>query len=148
MAFIVTLVDDTFKDPCRHLERTPKVGSSVGALAAALGEIPDTTSTKPVQRMLAGLESTYLEIGIPASLPCSPDDFYLWQDSPNGDWWVQGLNETVAVWIMDVSGQSFVVASHSYPGSGAAAKAELQGILDSIAFSSAPGQPSPTPAAS
>ena len=142
------LVDDTFKDPCRHLERSPQLGSSVAALATALGQIPETTSTEPAQTTLAGLQSTYLEIGVPASLPCSPDEFYLWQDSPNGDWWVQGLNETVAVWILEVGGQRLVVATHSYPGSDPAAKAELQGILDSIEFDTAPVQSSPTPAAS
>ncbi len=134
MAFIVSTVDNTFKDPCRHVERSPKIGSTVAALAAALGEVPDTTATKPVQTTIAGRQATYIELAIPASLPCRPSDFYLWQDSPNGDWWVQGLNETARVWILEVGGQRVAFLAHSYPGSGDGAKAEFQKILDSVVF--------------
>ncbi len=84
MAFVVSLVDDTFADPCAHNPRSPKVGSTIEALAKALGEIPDTTATKPVQTTIAGHTATYVELAIPASLPCDPSQFYLWQDSPGG----------------------------------------------------------------
>jgi hypothetical protein len=144
-AFIVSLVDNTFKDPCTHIQRSPKIGSTVGALATALREIPNTTATAPVQTTLAGLAATYVTIAVPASLPCDPSQFYLWQDSPNGDWWSQGLNETVGVWILEAGGRRVVLATHSYPGSGAAAKAELQGILDSIVFDAASSSASPAP---
>ena len=97
MAFVVSLVDNTFKDPCAHVQQSPKIGSTVAALATALGEVPNTTATKPVQTTIAGHEATYIEAAIPATLPCNPSSFYLWQDSPGGDWWAQGLNETARV---------------------------------------------------
>jgi hypothetical protein len=134
MAFIVSAVDNTFADPCSHRQRSPKVGSTTADLAKALGEIPNTTATAPVQTTIAGHPATYMEIAIPASLPCAPSEFYLWQDSPGGYWWVQGLGETARVWILEVAGQRVAFVTHSYPGSGTEAKAVFKKILDSIVF--------------
>ena len=134
IAFFASLVDNTFKDPCSHLERTPKIGSTVEALATALGEVPNTTTTKPLQTTIAGHEATYIELTIPASLPCEPNKFTLWQDSPGGDWWVLGVNEQIRVWILDLGGQRVAIAARSWPGTSEEAKAELQEILDSIVF--------------
>ena len=148
IGLFVSIVDNTFSDPCLHVERSPKVGRTVAEAAAALGAIPNTTSTPPVQTTLAGHPATYLELTIPASLPCAPDQFYLWQDSPNSDWWATGLNEVIRVWFVDIGGQRVAIAARSYPGTGDEAKAELQGILDSIVFDGATSQPSTSPAAS
>jgi hypothetical protein len=137
MAFVVSVVDNTFEDPCTHRQRSPKVGSTVTDLAAALGRIPDTSATNPVQTTIAGHEATYIEIAIPASLPCVPSEFYFWQDSPDGYWWVQGLNETARIWILEVAGERVTFLAHSYPGSGDNAKAEFQKILDSVVFDGA-----------
>jgi hypothetical protein len=87
MAFFVSLVDNTFKDPCGHVPRNPRIGATVPDLATALGEIPGTTATKPVATSIAEYPATYVELGIPASLPCPPNQFYLWQDSRDGFWW-------------------------------------------------------------
>lgn len=132
MALRVTLVDNTFKDPCAHVERTPKVGSTVEALTTALREIPNATATKPVQKTIAGRTATYVELAFPASLPC--ERFYLWQDSPGGDWWLNGPDQLVQVWILEVGGQRVTLSALSYPTTPETAKAELQGILDSIVF--------------
>jgi len=137
MAFVVSTVDNTFKDPCAHVQRSPKIGSTVEALATALGEVPNTTATKPVQTRIAGHEATYIELAIPASLPCEPSEFYLWQDSPGGYWWVQGLNETARVWILDVGGRRVTFLAHSYRGSGDNPKAVFQKILDTVVFDKA-----------
>jgi hypothetical protein len=138
MAFVVSLIDNTFKDPCLHVERSPKVGPTAADAAAALGEIPNLTATAPVQTTIAGRAATYIELTVPAALPCAPDHFYLWQDSPGGDWWVQGLNETARVWILEVGSRRVAILTHAYAGSSADAKAEFQNILDSIVFDSAP----------
>jgi len=148
MAFVVSEVDNTFADPCTHTQLTPKVGPTVADLATALGAIPNTTATAPVQTTIAGHQATYIEIEIPASLPCAPSNFYLWQDSPNGYWWVQGYGETARVWILDVGGRRVTFLAHSYPGSGANAKAEFEAILNSVVFDVPSTQPSTSPAAS
>ena len=134
VGFFLSLLDNTFKDPCTHVQRSPKIGSTVADAAAAIGEIPDTTATKPLQTTFVGHPATYLELRIPASLPCAPDQFYLWQDSPGGDWWALGLNATIRVWILEVGGLRVAIAARSYAGSSAELKTELQQILDSIVF--------------
>jgi hypothetical protein len=144
--FFVSLVDNTFQDPCSHTQRSPKIGSTVEAKAAALGEIPDTTATAPVQTTVAGHEATYVEVSIPAPLPCAPDEFYLWQDSPDGDWWVTAHPQVVRIWILDVEGQAIAIAARTFPGTTDETKTELLRVLDSIAFDAASTQPSTTPA--
>ena len=145
LGFFVSLLDDTFQDPCSHTsQRSPKIGSTVAAAATALGQIPHTTATQPVQTTIAGQAATYLELTLPASLPCAPNDFYLWQDSLNGDWWAQGLDETLRIWILEVQGQRVVMASRSWPGTSEVAKAERQRMLDSIVFGLPSTQPRPT----
>jgi len=62
------------------------VGPTVNDLVTALGEIPSTTATEPVETTLAGYAATYMELQIPASLPCGRFRFVLWQDSPGNDW--------------------------------------------------------------
>jgi hypothetical protein len=137
MAFVVSVVDNTFADPCSHRQRSPKVGPTVGDLASALGKVPNTTATVPVKTTIAGHEATYIELAIPASLPCDLDEFYLWQDSPGGYWWAQGLNETARVWILDVGGRRVTFLAHSYAGSGADAKAVFETILNTAKFEGA-----------
>jgi hypothetical protein len=137
MAFVVSLVDNTFKDPCAHVQQSPKLGSTVADLATALGKVPNTTATKPVQTTIAGHQATYIELALSATLPCDPSEFYLGQDSPGGDWWAQGLNETARVWILEVGGRRVAFLAHSYPGSGADPKAVFQSILDTVVFDGA-----------
>jgi hypothetical protein len=136
VGFRVTLVDNTFKDPCSHVQRSPKVGSTVEALTTALGEVPDTRATEPVQTHIAGHEATYMELTTQASLPCEPDQFYLWQDSPSGHWWLNGPDQVIQVWILEVGGQRVTISALTYPGTTEQAKSELQVILDSIVFDS------------
>ena len=147
MAFVVSVVDDTFSDPCAHIERDPKVGPTIADLAKALTEIPNTTATAPVLTTIAGHQATYVEISIPASLPCAPSEFYLWQDSPHAYWWVQGLNETARVWILEVAGLRVAFLTHAYPGSGADPKTRFQQILDSAVFDNAATGSSASPTA-
>jgi len=140
VGFFLSLVDDTFQDPCAHVARSPKVGPTIADAAAAIGAIPGTSATQPVQATFAGHPATNLELMIPASLPCAPDQFYLWQDSPDGDWWALGLNATIRVWILEVGGRRVAVAARSYPSSSADLRTELQQVLDSLAFETPNGQ--------
>jgi hypothetical protein len=146
--FFVSLVDNTFEDPCTHLQRNPKLGTTVDALTTALAEIPNTTASQPVQTTIAGQAATYVELTIPSSLPCAFDNFYLWQDSKDGDWWALAPNELIRVWILQVQGHRVAIAARSWPQSTEQSKAQLQGVLDSIVFTGASVQPSASPAAS
>lgn len=134
IAFVASLVDNTFSDPCAHVEREPKVGPTVDDLIAALGEIPNTTANEPVDTTLAGYTATSIELQIPASLPCTLNQFILWQDSPGNDWWAQGANDRMRIWVLEVGGERVAIAAHMYPDTSEQAKAELEEVLDSIEF--------------
>jgi hypothetical protein len=136
MSFFVSLIDNTFADPCVHTQRTPKIGSTVEAAATALGQIPGVTAKAPVQVTVAGQAATYVELLGPATLSCAEP--YLWQDSKDSDWWLLAPNQTVGVWILEVEGQRVAVAARSLPETTAATKAEFQAILDSMVFTAAP----------
>ena len=130
VGLFVSLLDNTFKDPCLHIERSPKVGPTVADAAAALGQIPHTSATAPVQMTFAGHTATYLE---PRSRHrCPPPN----QFSCGGSRWVGG-GAWARVGILEVQGQRVVLASRSWPGTSGAAKAERQAILDSIVFQAA-----------
>lgn len=136
--FFVSVVDNTFSDPCGFVPRSPKVGSTVAEVATALGEIPDTTASPPDQTTLAGYATTYIELTLDDPLPCELREFYLWQDSPNNLYWPQDPDETLGVWIVDVGGVPVVIATRTYPDTSDASRAELQQALDSIVFETAP----------
>ncbi len=143
-SFIVGLVDNTFEDPCLHIQRNPKVGPTAEDLATALGEIPGTTASEPVQTTIAGYDATYVEVTHPGPPPC--DEFVWYQESPGEYWWVLEADERFSVWIFEVDGQRVAIGARSYPGTSQQAKDELRDILDTIVFDS-PTQPtsSPTP---
>ena len=69
IGFNLSVIDDTFADPCKHQARDPKIGSTVAARAAALGEIPGVSTKAPVQTTIAGREATYIELTIPRRCP-------------------------------------------------------------------------------
>ena len=144
----VSLVDNTFSDPCAHIQRVPKVGPTVADLATALGEIPGTSATAPIQATVGGNVATSIEVTLPASLPCAPEQFYYWQDSPDNDWVSLRPDERLRVWIVEAGGERVAIAARMDPTTTEAEKAELQRIVDSIVFDTASPQPSATPAAS
>lgn len=92
----------------------------------------------------AGYDATYVELAFPTSLPCTPVQFYLWQDSPDAYWWLNGPDQVIQVWILEVGGQRVTISTYTYPGTTDEAKAELQAILESIVFDSPATSPSPS----
>jgi len=138
--FFLTVVENTFEDPCALVERVPNVGSSVQALATALGEIPDTTSAAPARVSIAGHEATYVELTGPTPLPCQPDEqFCLFAESTSDacSWWLTDAGEQLRVWILEVAGDRVVIAARSWPDTSEVAMDELLRILDTIRFDAA-----------
>ena len=140
-AFFVSVIDNTFSDPCLHIQRDPQVDTTVAAWLTAIGDIPHIGTTEPVRTTIAGYEADLIEITIPASLPCLPDRFYLWQDSPQNYWWVGAAGETIRVWVLEVGGQPVAIAGRTVPATTSALDAELLAVLDSIVFEE-PARPS------
>jgi hypothetical protein len=138
-AMFATVLTTTFPDPCSHVPRSPNV-RTVAEAATALGELGGVTTTTPVQAQIAGRDATLVELTMPASMPCAPDQFYLWTDDPavEGGWWALAPSETIRVWVLDVGGKVVTIAARTYPGTTDATKADLQAALDSLAFDTTP----------
>jgi hypothetical protein len=127
-------VDNTYTDACAHKLRNPVVGPTVEDLVQALGELPNTTATEPVDATLAGYPARYLVLTSDDSLPCAPSEFYFWQDPGGGQNWAQSPGQVVRTWVFEVDGTRIVASALSYPTASVAALAEQQSILDSIQF--------------
>ncbi len=73
-AINLTIFDDVYVDPC-HSDKgflSPRPGSSVDALAAALAKMPNVKPTKPVKGTIGGQAAKQLTLTAPASATCSP----------------------------------------------------------------------------
>lgn len=137
-AFFVSVVDNTFSAPCGHVGRSPKVGETVEAVVSALGGIPGSVATAPVETTLGTHEATSIELTTEPALPCAPSDFCWWQDSPGNYWWALSADETIAVWILEAEGRPIVIAARTYPGTSDAVRAELEAALASIELAETP----------
>jgi len=101
--------------PCRDRTRVP-VGPTARDLADALAAQPVFTATAPSPTAMAGRAGVSLELRIPNGVNSSACDggFVAGFTSTSRfpDWYVYGESGKVAqLWILDVDGQRFVVAS-------------------------------------
>jgi hypothetical protein len=119
----------TYSDPCAEVPVDPAIGPTVDDLVQALREIPNITTTEPVNTTFGGLPATYLEMTSDDTLPCSEEEFWIW-DGNN----TQGLGQIVRTWVLEVDGSRIVASALRYPGATEEMLAEQQSILDSIQF--------------
>jgi hypothetical protein len=153
MSVSLHAVANTFADPCGQEPHDPVIGPTVDDLVEVLGQIPNTTSTKPVDATLGGLPARYIEMTSDDPLPCSPSRFFVWETPTGGLNGAQGEGQIVRAWIVALEerctdddplnahderqcvGPFRIVASAlSYPSASAGVLAEQQSILDSIQF--------------
>jgi hypothetical protein len=119
----------TYSDPCAHALVDPPVGPSVDDFVQALREIPNMTTTEPAETTLGGLPATYLEMTSDDALPCSPNEFWIWDGNT-----AQGPGQVVRTWVLELDGRRIVASALRYPGATEEMLAEQQSILDSIEF--------------
>jgi len=129
--------DNTYADPCGHVLRTPKVGPAVEDLIAAFAEIPNLTSTEPVQTTLGGRPATYIELTMDDELPCAANSFYLTGDEQGFYSFIDGPGQVIRTWVLDVDGTRVVAWAFHFPEATADGLAEEQAILDSVEFEAA-----------
>ena len=143
----LTRVGNTFEDPCANIERDPPIDPTVEAAATALGEIPGTLATAPVETTIGAYDATYLELTIPGSLPCEPGPFNLIKETPGGEpsFWAVERDEVILFWIVDVGGEPTAIAGRTFATTSDATRAELEAIVDTIVFDepSTPSSASP-----
>ena len=92
-------------------------------------EIPNISTTEPTSATLGGLPATYLEMTTDDTLPCAPNEFYIWDGN-----YTQGPGQIVRTWVLEVNGSRVVASALRYPEATQEMLAEQQSILDSLQF--------------
>jgi len=134
----VTIFNDVFADPC-HSDKgflSPRPGSSVDALAAVLGKMPNVKPTKPVKGTIGGQAARQLTLTAPAiSATCALDPasglFKTWE-LPLGAVGGMAPGQQDRVWILSVGSTRVVIDAQEPVVQDAALHAEIQSILDSL----------------
>ncbi len=132
MSFLI--FDSVYADACHYDKGLAHPGPTVDALATALATMPGLDATTPTDVTLGGYQGKQLTLTAPASTAgctLAPDGYAIWQ-LPLGAIHSMMPGERDRVWILDVDGQRLVIDAAEVPGQTAEAKAEIQGILDSI----------------
>jgi hypothetical protein len=150
-------VVDVYANSCRWLGPRIHPGPTVDGLAAVLAGRPLRNATAPVAVSVGGYHGKFLEWSVPSNVNFSDCDrdpgdnisyfeswtgLMLWNApwNPEGttDRYQQGPGQVDRIWILDVEGRRLVIDATYMPGSTDQDRADLQQIVDSIAF--APGQ--------
>jgi hypothetical protein len=112
LAISLWVVTGVFKDACVATEQLP-AGDSVRSLADAFLRQKVTSVTRPRPVTLAGYDGLYLEIRAPAKLDysrCNDAELNFWESTPAGERWTRMPAMRDRLWILDVDGQTMVLA--------------------------------------
>ncbi|MDX1469314.1 MAG: hypothetical protein R3258_08225 [Acidimicrobiia bacterium] len=123
-------------DPC---ERAGGVAvGSFDALAEALVDLPDISSTGPVDTTLGGLPAQRVDLTVAAGFDASscnaPGGLQIWYSELAGNYFVLLDDHTASVYIIEVAGQRQVYVTSVRNGATEQAIAELRSITESIHF--------------
>ena len=132
-------VANVFVDPCQWVLFDPPVGPSVDELASAWAKVPAVEVTSTSDVTVDGYVGREVEFTVPNydASECKQNMFGLWQDSLGSvgnipDYWAQGPNVHLQLWILDVDGTRLVIKASYFPNTSEQDRADLEEILDSI----------------
>ncbi|MDX1469312.1 MAG: hypothetical protein R3258_08215 [Acidimicrobiia bacterium] len=114
------------------------VGPSVGDLAQALLGLANVAATGPVDTTLGGLPAQRVDLtfadGFDASGCNAPGGLQVWYSQPADNYFVLLDDNTTSVYILEVDGKRQVYVTSVRNGASNQAVAELEAIIESIAF--------------
>jgi len=113
------------RDPCLTTDLID-TGSTVDGFADAIATHPVLDATDPVDISLDGYSGKYVDLRLPADLPCA--EFRPWEPGI----YAQGPSHQWHLWILEVAGTRVVIGTMDYPGTSAQHRAELEAMVDSI----------------
>jgi hypothetical protein len=130
-------VANVFVDPCQWVLFDPPVGPSVDELAAAWAKVPAVEVTSTSDVTVDGYVGREVEFTVPNydASECQQNKFGLWQAGSFAnipDYWAQGPNVHLQLWILDVDGTRVVIKASYFPNTSEQDRADLEEILDSI----------------
>jgi hypothetical protein len=148
-------IQDVYLYPCRWASQVyadqPSGGSATGlagALTGFWGQDPDQApinsnsriaplASKPRAATLAGKAATYLEVLIPSDLDftqCDAAQVVLWKTADGTVRTALGPSEHNQIWVVDEDRGPIVIDASSALTPSPEDQAELQAVIDSIAF--------------
>ena len=138
-------IGNTFVDACTdHTPVSPAPGSGVDELAERLANQPGVDAGPLTDVTIDGYSGTSVELTVTTDITTcigGRDGFWLWAGSryasdPHDYRYVQDTNEMDRIYVLDVDGVRFTLFARVPPGTTAAARAELEAIIDSIEIGS------------
>jgi hypothetical protein len=129
-----------FADPCAG-EASPPAGPTAADLAAAIAALPGTELLSgPSDVTIDGRAGKFVEILVPADIPCSPGTFLLWyylgcpteaECARYASW----KDSIIRVWVIELDdGARAVVEAERIAGGNPAIDQEVDDIVNSIDF--------------
>ena len=91
----------------------------------------------PSDVMVGGLPATRVTLFVRDDHGCGPGLFYTWpgEDQRGGPLWDKNLlGDTITIWVFEIDGQRFIIASETHLNADAELLAEVGQIIDSIDF--------------
>ena len=128
--------DGIFSDPCTQ-EMAPPAGPSALDMAEAIASVPLVeVVTPPKQLTIDGRNAVEVAIRIPDTLPCAPNDYYLWYDETiaGNARYATDYGMTIRVWIIEEDGHRLQLDAETYAGAKRAILDEVEAIATSIQF--------------
>jgi hypothetical protein len=133
-------IDGVYSDPCGGVA-APPVSPSSADLASAVATLPGIELVSGrTDVTVGGRAAKHIEITIPDSIPCSPEQFLLWYDdvtcasSAPCARFATATGETNQVWIVEVDGTHVWIEAETYAGAPPEIEQTVQAIIDSIQF--------------
>jgi hypothetical protein len=129
----------------------PRTRFGIDKLVERLADQPGVDAGPLTDVTIDGYSGTSVELTVTADITTcigGRDGFWLWAggryaSDPHDYRYVQDTNEMDRIYVLDVDGARFTFFARVPPGTTAAARAELEAIIDSIEIGSraAPAQP-------
>jgi hypothetical protein len=123
---------------CGRPESAP-IGYTAAQVAEGLatGVAGTELVSGPTDVTVGGLAAKQVVLFVRDDLACGPGYFYTWEgeDARGGSLWGTNLlGDTITIWILEIEGERFIIASETHVSADAELLAETQQIVDSIEF--------------
>lgn len=127
-SFVVWKIVGTYADPCTHVaEETPRPGPGIDELLEALADQPGLAAGPLTPVTIDGYAGKFVELTVTKDIATCPTGFYPWLGK-----YVQGNNERLRVYALDVDGFRLTFFLRIPARTTAGDEALLQSIVDSI----------------
>lgn len=123
---------------CSYLQawQQDTIGESLEGLAAAVASVPGTDLVAgPVEVTVGGVRALHVVFTVRDDVGCDPGFFHIYPNTIGGALWAETQpGDTVRVWIVDTPQRWLFVEAKTKPDASPTLEAEIQAIIDSIAF--------------